>query len=296
MCHASNSVRVGEASDQQLDKSETHVPYGVNSPHQWETVVSVPNRQLDSRIGGVFVSHPKKGFEDRETHIVRHFADLGVPFKFVGKFLKNELTAEVRHQYNISPNVPAGRASNAINHLAAYEEIVQRQLQCAIVFEDDVILSSKFHSVLTTALDELRTVEGPFCVFLANSMNRYVHRSEIRKGQHLYRAHVGKCPDAYLISQEAARLRLQFVTQHGINYSHERTYSIADRAEGIKIFWLEPTIVVPGSTSGRFETSLNRRWRWKPARKVRWYWKMLFTRFRGVRLHVPDGAKMTKSD
>lgn len=115
-------------------------------------------------------------------------------------------------------------------------------------------------------------------------MNRYVDRKERRKGQHLYRTNIGKCPDAYLISWEAARLRLEYVAKNGLNEAHGHRYALADVEAGVRVFWLEPTIAIPGSTSGHFETALDRRWRWKPARKSRWHWKMLFTRFRGVPL------------
>lgn len=244
----------------------------------------MPQRQLDQRIRGVFVSHPKSGFEDREAHIISQFERFGIPFEFIGMFTKDEITPQVRSEFNIGPGLPAGNASNVINHMIAYRKILDNQMPYGLVFEDDVVLTRRFHQVLTATLDEVEQVEGPFCVYLANSMNRYVHWKERRRGQHLYQTNMAKCPDAYLISHDAARLRLDYVAQHGMHQDHGHTYTkLADKAGAIKLFWIAPTIAVPGSTSGRFVTSLERRGRGRSVRKFRWYWKMLFTRMRGVR-------------
>ena len=80
--------------------------------------------------------------------------------------------------------------------MIAYRKIVEAQLRCGLMFEDDVVLAKRFHCVLAGALDELENTDGPFVVYLANSMNRCVHRKERRKGQHLYRTNIGKCPTA----------------------------------------------------------------------------------------------------
>jgi len=103
--------------------------------------MSDSSRLLDHRIGGVFVSHPKSGLEDREAHITSQFAQFGIPFEFVGAYLKEEITPEVRKRFNIGPDLRAGKASNAINHLIAYRKIVEAQLRCGLVFEDDVVLA-----------------------------------------------------------------------------------------------------------------------------------------------------------
>ena len=77
--------------------------------------MSGSSRLLDPRIGGVFVSHPKSDLEDREAHIISQFAQFGIPFEFVGAYLKEEITPEVRKRFNIGPDLRAGKPSNAIN-------------------------------------------------------------------------------------------------------------------------------------------------------------------------------------
>lgn len=116
----------------------------------------------------VFVLHVKKGYEARENHINRMLKKMNIPFEYILDGDISDLTNEVldtwfqgtMHQY--SP-----QASCSYKHLLACKEIVARNLDGALILEDDIYLNKrKFVSVFNQSMKELEKKEVMPLLFL----------------------------------------------------------------------------------------------------------------------------------
>lgn len=236
-------------------------------------------------IDGVYIIHPKTGYEVHEQRIRKIFAAMGMPFHFVTEGSPSEFTEELLGRYFV-PNIHAiltpGVLSCTLNHILAYERMLQNGDQYALIFENDPFFLGDFLKDMQSVLKEARQKEPGFIVSLENTTQHYPSFWDTKKGQHLYQAYVGRCAGAYLIDRVGAEAILADLKQkkcdHIIDWWHNGLF----QRNVLSIYWAHPTLVEQGSHNGELSSTIstqNKGWR----RKTLWWlqnrYKKYFRRF-----------------
>lgn len=204
-----------------------------------------------------------KAFTQRRAHIERELARVGLVGELVLEHDADEIDAAINTQY-FRPDalLPNGHKSCGMKHVAIMQRMLARGWRYCLVLEDDAILLGGFQQGVERALLELqRDHAGTACVaFLGCGGNWYTPRSQRRKGQSLYPASKGRFTDSYIINAEAAQQRLDWIARNKIGHAIDNAFDVMDAELGIRLLWLEPTVVEQGTKCGRFQSSLEGRW------------------------------------
>ncbi|MDQ2633970.1 MAG: glycosyltransferase family 25 protein [Pseudomonadota bacterium] len=232
--------------------------------------------------GGLFervftrVCHVKNGYEDRERHIRREFSSRGVPVDFYLDFDADEIEPNFAEA-----GLPPPIVSLGMKHHGIWRDFLASGLPYCLVFEDDVFLAKDFVPKLSACIDELGDRNA--VVYLGNAGNYYIPYFQLRRGQHLYPARHGRCTDSYLITRPVAAARLAWFEQNRMVAAMDHQIDAIDTETGTPILWFERPIVVQGTHTGAFASSLGTdRPRWQ--KQILWHWKkstrQLFGRMR----------------
>jgi glycosyl transferase family 25 len=143
-----------------------------------------------------------------------------------------------------------------LKHFQALRLIVERNWRRALVLEDDAFLVPQFLQGLQQAFDESACFDSPHVLFIGSGGNQYTPRRLRVPGQHLYKSDKGRLGEAYVLGSHAARLRVEWIEQHGISLPIDNLFERIDQECGIAMYWLEPPIVEQGSKNGRFRSVL----------------------------------------
>lgn len=206
-------------------------------------------------LDGILVINPRN-FVERRQSIERQLQPLGFPYEFVHSYDIGDLTAEVMKQYFRNTLLHPGQQSCALKHLQALRLICERNWQRALVLEDDALLVDNFPDELSATLQESARLPDPHVVFVGSGGNQYIPRRMQVSGQRLYRSTRGRLAEAYVIGSQTARLRIEWIEQHGIPLPIDNLFEQIDRECEITMYWLEPPIVEQGSKNGRFRSVL----------------------------------------
>ncbi|TAL75484.1 MAG: glycosyltransferase family 25 protein [Burkholderiaceae bacterium] len=204
-----------------------------------------------------------KAYADRRAHIQKELQRFGLVGEFVWEHDADEITSELDDQYYLK-NLPLtnGHKSCGLKHIAIMQRVVARRWQYCLVLEDDAILHRDFRHGVENALRELKRdyANVPYVAFIGSGGNWYTPRSQRKKGRYLYPAPKGRFTDSYIIGAGAARMRLEWITQHKMRSAIDNAFDIMDAELGIRLLWLEPTVVEQGTKRGMFKSTLEGRW------------------------------------
>ena len=116
----------------------------------------------------VFVLHVKKGYEDREQHIKAMLQKMNIPFSWILDGDIADLTPEILDKYFAGDMHKAGAtASCAYKHVLAYKEIIAKNLDGALILEDDIQLDPRlFIGIFNKSLTELNRKSKNLRLFL----------------------------------------------------------------------------------------------------------------------------------
>ena len=233
------------------------------------------NPFTDGSIDGVFVIHGRQ-FTERGVFMAAQLQRLGIPFEFVEGFEKDEITPELIAQYYV-PNdrVSLGKKSCALKHIEALRRIAARNCSLALVLEDDAVLPDDFVEELGRRVAEAKRLPHRFVVHLGSGGNMFTPAKRMVPGQYLYQADAARCAEAYLITADTARARLEWLSHNKIDRPNDHLSAHIDQQVGNTIYWGEPPIVTQGSKNGRFHSELD------PLEPLWWTrWRFLFQRLR----------------
>ncbi len=220
-----------------------------------------------------------RAFTDRLAHTQAELARFGLYAEAVHDWDIADITPEIEARFFNSGPLSPGQKSCGLKHVAALQHIVERGELRALVIEDDVVLADDFAEGLAAALAEAAQHPRPQVTFIGCGGNFYTPRSQRKPGQRLYPSNRGRFADSYLIGYDAARLRLDWITQHRISKPIDNQFEAIDLELGITMLWLEDPVVEQGSKLGLFNTTL------EPA-KPGWLQRLLFTLERLRRKYV----------
>lgn len=204
-----------------------------------------------------------KAFTDRRAHIEKELSRFGLQGEFVLEHDAHEITPQLNDQYYLeNPRLTNGHKSCGLKHIAIMQRVVQRGWQHCLVLEDDAVLHRNFRQGIENALRELHSHHSgtPTVAFIGSGGNWYTPRSQRKKGQHLYPARKGRFTDSYIIGAHAAKLRLDWIAQNKMRNAIDNAFDQMDTELGIKLLWLEPTVVEQGTKLGLFNSALEGRW------------------------------------
>ncbi|HOK97675.1 MAG TPA: glycosyltransferase family 25 protein [Bacteroidales bacterium] len=235
---------------------------------------------------GVFVIHALHGYEPHERRIIELFGNKGINFEFVvegdpSNFHK--ISLEKYFSKDIHKVLSRGTLSCTFNHILAYEKIMARNIEYAIVFENDPFFLGNFVEKLKRLFDEVQHLPPGFIISLENSTLRFPSYWQIRMGKQLYRARIGRMAGAYLIDRQAV-----------INILNDIQYNKCDRVIDwwhndliqrgvIDMYWAHPPLVEQGSHNGMLSSTIStqsatlmRRLSWIAQKFYKYYIRRLF--------------------
>ena len=206
-------------------------------------------------LDGIFIINPRS-FTDRRVNIERQLRSIGLPYEFIHSFDVEDLNAINMNRYFKKSLLSPQQQSCALKHLEALRLIVERKWQHALILEDDAILSPWFVQGLCEALKESTHLDEPHVLFIGSGGNLYTPRKFRVPGRRLYKSDRGRLAEAYVLGIRAARLRIEWIEEHGIPFPIDNLFEQIDRERGISLYWLEPPVVEQGSKNGRFRSVL----------------------------------------
>ena len=204
-------------------------------------------------IDGILIINPRS-FIERRQNVERQLSSLGLTYEFIHTYDACDLDPAMVQKHFRVPYPNIGNQSCAMKHLAAMRLVVERRWHRALILEDDVILGSDFIQGVRDAIAESSAIMHPHVVFIGSGGNFYTPKSMRLPGQRLYRAPRGRFTDSYILGAETARLRVQWIEQHGIAGAIDVHFDASDPKLGIEWYWLEDPVVEQGSKNGTFRS------------------------------------------
>lgn len=206
-------------------------------------------------LDGVLIINPR-AFTERRESMERQLRPLGLAYEFIHTYDADDIDATIIQKYFPNARLSPGQQSCALKHLQALRLMVERNWQRALVLEDDALLVPQFIPELDAALRESARFDPPYVLFIGSGGNQYTPRRLRVPGQRLYQSDRGRLGEAYVLGIQTARLRIEWIEQHGISFPIDNLFEQIDRERGIAMYWLEPPIVEQGSKNGRFRSVL----------------------------------------
>ncbi|MGR5245076.1 glycosyltransferase family 25 protein [Vibrio sp. PNB23_22_6] len=212
---------------------------------------------MTSFLDHVFVIHVSEGYEERRQHIDKHLPERGiVHFEYMLRGDIKDLTPEVKTKYfKGNDNLP--ELSCAYKHILVYEEIVKRNIEVALVLEDDAFLASDAVDKLKLVECEMRD-EVNFIVNIEHS-NRSVPLKIKEKGKLCYLAsHTKRC-GGYVIHLDVAKKIVAFFESNQTGLPIDAFQTHMRDILNYNTYWMDPPVVFQGSKNGTFDSNLSSR-------------------------------------
>lgn len=199
-----------------------------------------------------------KAFRERLASITAQLAQFGLEAEIIHAWDPADITPEMERRWFVPGVLSMAQRSCALKHVEALQRICARRQKRALVLEDDAILAPDFADGVQRALAEAGNYAEASVIFIGSGGNFYTPRSQREPGRYLYPGARGRFADSYIISDTAARMRLDWIAQHRIDEPMDNQFETIDRQTGIQMLWLEDPVVEQGSKSGRFVTAIDK--------------------------------------
>ena len=211
----------------------------------------------DKGMEKVIVIHAKH-LRERMVHMERQLRDWPGEVVYVTEADKDELTDELI-------------------------DIVDHQLEGALVLEDDIVLHQGFEADFEKTMAEYRAhyAEQSIIISYEDSSLQFIPRSRRRKGLWLYEAPHGRVRfnGALYINQKAAQAIVDDVKANKCDIAVDHYYMHLYGKGLLQFLWCEPALATQGSFNGSFVSSMGQirsleglRWKLKYAYKRLVYW------------------------
>lgn len=216
----------------------------------------------------IYVAHYTK-LTDRRSRLEQELRRFGLRSTWLTDYDPEELTAEVTERsyrrddelwrlktdfYTREPARALRRSelSLALKHLDFYQRVKDGPADCALVLEDDAMLTGdfrdRFDGLFAGAPDDFDFI------FIGSGCGLRVPNA--RPSVHFYPklTPAAKCTDSYLIRRQAAERLLSAVPPITLPIDFELNYQL--HALNMRVYWLEPPIVVQGSQNGTYRSAI----------------------------------------
>lgn len=223
-----------------------------------------------------YIIHVKEGAEAQELSIIRQFKHMEISFEWILDYDVNDLDQGILDRYGYhGGKLHSAEISCVLKHITAWEKIVAGGSSGGCVFEDDVLINIKhFQSILNLAIKEFYATEYEVGhISLGDGDAMYVPWTVIKKNRLLYLAEQVRMTDSYWITRETARMRLDWLAEHGFYLPADHLINKIDNELGIPILWLTPTVVTQGSHTGQFDSQLQKGSQGGIITRIKWIFK-----------------------
>lgn len=235
---------------------------------------------------GVFVVHALKGYEYHEKRLIDLFSQNNISFEFVTDGDPIYFTDQILKKYfvpNIQSILSAGVLSCTLNHIYCLEKIVERNLDYALVFENDPFFLGDFVTDLRKLANEIENLEAGFMISLENSTLRLPSYWDVKKNKHLYQASTCRMSGSYIIDRQGASAILNEIKINKCPTVIDGWHDQLIQQSVIKMFWAHPPLVEEGSHNGHLNATIStkprsvfRRIAWASQKFYKLYIRRLF--------------------
>jgi GR25 family glycosyltransferase involved in LPS biosynthesis len=198
----------------------------------------------------------------RKKHMLEQFQKQNiVDYEFVEIYDKERIPPLLSQMF--SPKLRDSLVSLICKHLHAFKQIALNH-EYALILEDDAILCDNFFSQLDLFMKQLPDDFDAF--FIGRGCNLFVPQSVQQPGKYVYLKrnesghwNVGgssRCTEAFILSSKAAT-RLVNTVFENVEMPCDFLLNELFRKHNMKVYWAEPTLVIQGTMSGMFPTSLS---------------------------------------
>jgi len=231
-----------------------------------------------------------RSFTDRIEHMRGQMARFGIEFEWVFEFDPPDITPELIERTFAPSDLRLPHQSATLKHIATWRICVERKYRRVLVFEDDVVLSRRFVSVLASAVRELDERNSACLLYLGCGHNRYVQGAR-RSPTMLVPGGPLPAAEALVLDYEGCARRLQWLQHNKVTRPPDWLLRELDAQIGIPHLWLREPVVEQGSMNGRFHSLLDekRRRRGLVFAWLRFRWDRLCHRLFGGRTISVDG-------
>lgn len=238
------------------------------------------NYPIDETSPKIFLIHPSVGFKQREVFIREQLHPLGLDYEIVSECDAGSDSLKSKsekwfggHIINATDNIKSCTAK----HLSAYEKILERNLNGALILEDDVKIDRRFREILLKSISELdqrkEFRDTAVIISYENTRLRFIERSRRKKGQLLYKGDRDRMAAAYYINNAACKTLLDHAMKEKLKDPIDLEHNKALRNGLITYLWCQPAVATQGSFDGTFTTSLGKK---KKFTRFRWNTKLLY--------------------
>jgi GR25 family glycosyltransferase involved in LPS biosynthesis len=207
----------------------------------------------------IFVLHYSKLVE-RKKNILSQFEKHKITdYEFIEMFDKDDIMDKSLFTSKYKPSM----MSLTLKHFWVYKEIMNKY-DCALIFEDDVILADNFVEKLNMYMYELPTDYD--MLFIGDGCK--LHMKDISHKQHIYEKCLyptswggdgaSRCSDSYIVHKKCATKLCDYIgrANYKIDMGIDWWINRAARDNNLKVYWAEPTIVTQGTHNGIFKCSI----------------------------------------
>lgn len=215
----------------------------------------------------IFVLHYSK-LTGRKQHIMRQFEKNGITdYEFIEKFDKDTITDEECPEFS-QDYVRNRRTELSIHlkHIYLYRLITRENYDEVLVFEDDVVLSNGFMTLLKLYMTQLP--KDYDMLFIGDGCNLHIPISIQTPNQYIYEKCLHetawggnggtRCLDSYMISNKCAKNICNYLDNLTKKIDLPVDWWLNEVARDLvfKVYWAEPTIVTQGSQNGLFQRTI----------------------------------------
>lgn len=229
----------------------------------------------------IFVIHVR-GQKEREAFVQSQLDKLGFPYEYILEGNMEDLAPEIIDNYfvdNGKEDTMHGvypRTSCAYKEFLAYEHIVERGIDAALILEDDIRLFSGFREKFLKTVDEIEQnhVGESLIVNYEESSLLLVPRSIRNKGQYLYKAERDRFTGCYYINNKAAKRILDYIKKNKCDRPLDRFHTELVKRRLINYYWSHPCLAVQCSCDGSMPTLIPTKPR--PFKRLKWFYKRFY--------------------
>lgn len=220
---------------------------------------------------------------ERRASITEQLGRFALPFEFVTGNEPGAFDPRMVQTYlDPTGRQKEGVLSCFLKHVTAYETILARRQEEALILEDDVLLEDDFAERLDAVRREARGLAPLRSLQLGAANNRYTAPALLKQGKLLYPARRVRACEAYVIGWREAELYLKALAAKPARWPIDLLLNKLHPQLGISVYWAEPPLLFQGSMTGRFRSGIEH----APRRRNRLYNRIKFTAHRIGKYHV----------
>jgi len=208
----------------------------------------------DLRIDAVFVLSVKT-FVDRIAYVTGELARFAIPFEFIFDFDAAELDDATILQHFVGGAPMRRQGSLTLKHLQAWRLADARGARRIMVFEDDVVLDSRFHARFAAAMRAADALAPGWHIFLGGADAKVPDAFFLHPGPLVPLA--STTAEGYVCDLEACRRRVAWCAANKIQLPADQLIAHIDRAERVAQYWPPEPLVEQGSVTGLFDSVLD---------------------------------------